>query len=54
MIKRNGNCQYSEYKIQGITNKRDFHCASYCLYIFNLTKVLGTDFISAVLNLDYQ
>ena len=47
IIKRNGYCLYSEYQIQ----KNDSYCASYCLYIFYLTKVLGTDFRSAVLSL---
>ena len=41
---------YSEYQIQ----KNDSFCASYCLYIIYLVKVLGVDFISAVLNLYYQ
>ena len=50
IIKRNGYCLYSEYQIQ--TN--DSFCASYCLYIIYLTKVLGIDFKSAVLNLYYQ
>ena len=54
IIKRNGHCFYSEYKIQGLTSKRDFYCASYCLYIIYLTKVIGIDFKSAVLNLYYQ
>ena len=54
IIKLNGYCLYSEYKIQGLTNKQDFYCASYCLYVISLTKVLGIDFISAVLNLYYQ
>ena len=40
IIKRTGYCLYSEYKIQGRTNKRDSYCASYCLYIIHLTKVL--------------
>ena len=43
-------CIYSEYQIQ----KQDSFCASYCLYIIYLTKVLGIDFKSAVLNLYYQ
>ena len=47
IIKRNGYCFYSEYQIQ----KDDSYCASYCLYIIYLTKVLGIDFKSAVLNL---
>ena len=51
IIKRNGYCLYSEYKIQGLTNKRDSYCASYCLYILHLIKVIGIDFKSAVLNL---
>ena len=48
--KRNAHCLYSEYQIQ----KNDSFCASYCLYIIYLTKVMGIDFISAVLNLYYQ
>ena len=50
IIKQNGYCLYSEYQIQ----KNDSYCASYCLYIIYLTKVLGTDFKSAVSNLYYQ
>ena len=50
IIKRNGHCLYSEYQIQ----KNDSYCASYCLYILYLTKVIGIDFKSAVLNLYYQ
>ena len=50
IIKRNGYCLYSEDQIQ----KNDSYCASYCLYIIYLTKVLGIDFKSAVLNLYYQ
>ena len=34
--------------------KYDSFCASYCLYIIYLVKVLGIDFKSAVLNLYYQ
>ena len=54
IIKRYGRCLYSEYKKQGLTNKRDSYCASYVLYTLYLTKVLGVDFKSAVLNLYYQ
>ena len=54
IIKRYGHCLYSEYKLQGQTNKRDSYCASYCLYVNYLTKVLGIDFKSAVLNIYYQ
>ena len=54
IIKRNVHCLYSEYKMQGLTSKRDSYCASYCLYMFYLTKVLERDFKSAVLNLYYQ
>ena len=54
IIKRNGYCLYSEYKIQGVTSKRDSYCASYCLYIVYLTKVIGLDFKNSVLNLYYQ
>ena len=50
IIKRNGYCLYSEYQIQ----KNDSYCASYCLYIIYLTKIVGIDFKSAVLNLYYQ
>ena len=50
IIKRKGYRLFSEYQIQ----KNDSFCASYCLYIIYLTKVLGTDFKSAVLNLYYQ
>ena len=50
IIKRNGYCLYSENQIQ----KNDSFCASYCLYIICLTKVLGIDSKSAVLNLYYQ
>ena len=49
-IKRNGYCLYSEYQIQ----KNDSFCASYCLYIIYLTKIVGIDFKSAVLNLYHQ
>ena len=34
--------------------KNDSFCASYCLYIIDLTKVLVIDFKFAVLNLYYQ
>ena len=49
-IKRNGYCLYSEYQI----TKNDSFCASYCLYILYLTKVIGIEFKSAVLNLYYE
>ena len=48
--KRNEYCLYSEYQIQ----KNDSFCAGYCLYMIYLTKLLGIDFKSAVLNLYYQ
>ena len=50
IIKRNGYCLYSEYQIQ----KNDSFCASYCIYTIYLTKIVGIDFKSAVLNLYYQ
>ena len=50
IMKRKGYCLFSEDQIQ----KDDSYCASYCLYIIYLTKVLGIDFKSAVLNLYYQ
>ena len=54
IIKRNGHCLFSEYRIQGLTSKRDSYCASSCLYIIYLTKVKGIDFKSAVLVLYFQ
>ena len=54
IIKRNGHCLYSEYKVQGLTAKRDSYCASYCLYTLYLTKILGLNFKSTVLKLYYQ
>ena len=54
IIKLNGLCFYSEYKIQRLTNKRDSYCTRYCLYIIYLTKVISLDFQSAVFNLNYQ
>ena len=50
IIKRNRCCIYSEYQIQ----KKDSFCGSYVLYVIYLTKVIGIDFKSAVLNLYYQ
>ena len=29
--KRNGNCLFSKYKVQGLTSKKDSFCAAYCL-----------------------
>ena len=54
LTKRSSHCLFSEYKIQGLTNKRDSYCASYCLYIIYLTIVLGIDFKPADLNLHYE
>ena len=54
IIKRYGHCLYSEFKIQGLTNKRDYYGATYVLYILYLTNMLGIDFKSTVLNLYYQ
>ena len=50
-IKRCRQCLSSEYKKQGLTNKRDTYCPSFCLYIIYLTKVKGVDFQSVALNL---
>ena len=50
IIKRNRYCLYSENQIQ----KNDCFCASYCLYLIYLTKVLEIGFKSVVLNLFYQ
>ena len=50
-IKKGWRCfLYSEYKIQGLTSKRNSSSAGYCLYTVYLTKVLGIDFKPAVLN----
>ena len=46
IIKRNGYCLSSEYQLQKIDSFR----ASYCLYIIYLTKIVGIDFKSSVLN----
>ena len=54
IIKQNEHCLYSEYKIKGLTIKKDSYCTSYCLYILYLTKVLGIDFKPVVLELYYQ
>ena len=54
IIKRNGHCLYSEYKIQGLTSKKGSYRASFLLDIIYLKEVSGIDFISAVLNLYYQ
>ena len=54
IIKRNGHCLYSEYKIQGLTSKQDSYCASYCLYIIYFTKVVRLDLKSPVLNMHSQ
>ena len=50
IIKRNDYCLYFEYQIQ----KNDSFYGSYGLYVNYFTKVVGIDFISAVLNLYYQ
>ena len=50
VIKPNGYCLFSDNQIQ----KNDSYCASYCLNKLYLTKVLGFDFKTAVLNLYYQ
>ena len=33
IIKRNGYCLYTEYKIQDLTSKKDSYCATYCFCI---------------------
>ena len=50
IIKGDGFCLYSEYQIR----KNDSFCASHCLYIIYLTKIVGIGFKSAVLDLYYQ
>ena len=50
IIKRNGYCLYSDYKLQNL----DSFCAAYCLYIIFLTKGVVKHFKSAVLNPYYQ
>ena len=51
IIKRNVICLYSEYKTEGLTSKTDSHCAGYSSKINYLTKNIGIDFESAVLNI---
>ena len=53
IMKRNGHCLRSKYKIQGFIKKNSYW-ASFFLYVLFLTKVLGIDFKSAILNLYYQ
>ena len=43
-----------EAKKHGLMSRRDSYDAAYCLFIIYLTKILGVDFKSAVLNLYYQ
>ena len=50
IIKRNDYCLHSGYQLR----KNGSLCASYCLYIIYLTKIVGIDFKSAVLNSYYQ
>ena len=54
VIRRKGYCVKSEYKIQGLTSKKDPLCAANCVYKICLTKILRIDFKSAVLDLYYQ
>ena len=49
-----GHCFCCEYKVQGLTNKRNSFCSAYPFYANYLTIVLGIDFKSAVLNLCSQ
>ena len=48
--KRNGNCLYCEYKVQGLTSKRESYCAGFSLYINYLRKILGIDFYNGCFN----
>ena len=54
IMKRNGICMFSEYKIQGVTTERGSYCAPFCFCMIYLTEALGIDFQSAVLKLYYQ
>ena len=38
-IKGIGACLHSEHKNQGLTNKKDSSCASYCLYIYYINDI---------------
>ena len=49
-MKRNGCSLFSEYRIEDL----DAFWAAYCLYIIYVTKGIGIDFKSAVLNYYYQ
>ena len=53
-MKRNGNCLFSENKIQGLTDKKCSYCAVYCFFINYLRKVLEVDFQSAAVKLYYD
>ena len=48
------HCFYSENKNTRLTIKKDSYCAAYCSCKTYLTKVLGIDFKSAVLDLYQQ
>ena len=39
IIKRKRNILYAEYKIQALTKKRVFYCASYCFYKIYLINI---------------
>ena len=54
IIKQNRHRLHFQYKIQGLTSKRDSYCAIYCLHKTYLTKVVGIEFEPAALNLYYQ
>ena len=53
-MKQYRHCLYSEYKIQGLSSKRDSYRAKYCLYKNYLKKRIGMNFKSAVLNVYCQ
>ena len=52
IIKRNGQCLISEYKIRGLTKK--YFGAGFCLNKIYLRKVIGLDFIPVLSNLYCQ
>ena len=54
IVKQNGHCFFSEYKIKSLRHIRDAYRAAFCLHRIYSTKVRGMVFKSAVLKLYYQ
>ena len=54
IIKQNGHCLFSKYKIQSLTGRRDSYCAAYCFQTIYLSKVVGIHIKASLLNIFYQ